>query len=217
MLTSAHSRAAVVDVHRMPGRQSGVVLFIALVMLIVMTLGALALVRSVDTTNVIAGNLAFQQAATRSAESGTEDAIRSVLDGVAFTALNATDYSRGYAAFVTNPTTSWDVHWRTTVNPNPVSTPVVAKTCVDRVCTLPTDAAGNTVSYTIERLCATAGDPKLEATGCASGSRKLPLEGEDTGPDKKGFTQLRQYYYRITTKVVGPRNTTSYIQTIVAK
>jgi hypothetical protein len=28
---------------------------------------------------------------------------------------------------------------------------------------------------------------------------------------------ITQYYYRITTRTVGPRNTVSYVQTIVAK
>ena len=56
-------------------RQSGVVLIVALIMLIAMTLAALALVRSVDTTNIIAGNLSFQQAATHAGDRGVESAI----------------------------------------------------------------------------------------------------------------------------------------------
>lgn len=209
-----------------PAHQRGVVLMIALIVLVVMTIGALALVRSVDTTNLIAGNLAFQQAATRAAEAGTEDAIRTVLESLVPTALYVDDLTRAYVASTPasgNPA-SWDAYWRTTINPNPVSIPVAAKTCVDRTCTLPTvippgaaGGAGYTVSYTIQRLCQTSGDPKLVTTGCASGTRKIPLEGEDIRPNAPQFLQLTQYYYRITTRVVGPRNTTSYIQTIVAK
>jgi Tfp pilus assembly protein PilX len=54
--------------------QSGVVLIIALIVLVAMTLAALALVRSVDTNNLIAGNMAFQQAAKHSADAGVEAA-----------------------------------------------------------------------------------------------------------------------------------------------
>ncbi|MBK7423656.1 MAG: hypothetical protein IPJ48_11460 [Propionivibrio sp.] len=45
-------------------RQGGVVLMIALIILVALTIGGIALVRSVSTTSIIAGNLAFQQAAT---------------------------------------------------------------------------------------------------------------------------------------------------------
>ncbi|MBL0167677.1 MAG: hypothetical protein IPP85_11310 [Propionivibrio sp.] len=45
-------------------RQGGVVLMIALIILVALTIGGIALVRSVSMTSIIAGNLAFQQAAT---------------------------------------------------------------------------------------------------------------------------------------------------------
>ena len=40
-------------------KQSGVVLFISLIILVAMSLAGIALIRSVDTSNLIAGNLAF--------------------------------------------------------------------------------------------------------------------------------------------------------------
>ena len=57
------------------GANRGIVLIMALIVLVAMTLGAVALVRSVYTSNVIAGNLAFQQSATHSADAGVEAAI----------------------------------------------------------------------------------------------------------------------------------------------
>ena len=56
-------------------RQRGVVVLVAIIVLVVMLLAGIALVRSIDTTNVIAGNLAFQQSATHSADTGVEAAI----------------------------------------------------------------------------------------------------------------------------------------------
>lgn len=203
----------------MRSRQEGVVLMISLIILVALTIGGIALVRSVGTTGIIAGNLAFQQSAARSAEAGSSEAITSVIESLAQATLWNDDLTRAYVASTPasgNPA-SWDNYWRTTLNPNPVSLPNTTKTCVDRVCTLPTDSAGNTASYTIQRLCQTPGDPKLVNTGCASGTRKIPMEGEDIRPNAPQFVQLTQYYYRITTRVVGPRNTISYIQTIVAK
>jgi len=60
---------------KIPARQRGVVLIIALIVLVAMTLAGIALVRSVDTSNIIAGNMAFQQSATHLGDVGAETAI----------------------------------------------------------------------------------------------------------------------------------------------
>ena len=201
-------------------RQGGVVLIISLIILLALTLGGIALVRSVDTTNQISGNLAFQQSATRSGEAGTEDAIHNFLEATIMSALQNNDFSKGYAASTPatgSTATWWDSYWTSTINPNPVSRPVTTKTCVDHVCTLKTDATGNTVSYTIHRLCQNTGDPKELSTGCAVGIQTLPTSGGALCSDCAVYDKITQYYYRITTRIVGPRNTVSYIQTIVAR
>jgi type IV pilus assembly protein PilX len=210
------------DTGSLPERQGGVVLMIALIILVALTLGGIALVRNVDTTNLVAGNLAFQQAATHAGEAGISDAVTNYLEATVPANLRNTDLSKGYVALVVNPEKlatpkTWDKYWVEDLNPNPVSLPVAAKTCVDSVCTLPTDAAGNTVSYVIHRLCQTAGDPLLTATGCAIGPQKNPLTGASLGSGNVPLPMITQYYYRITTRIVGPRNTISYIQTIVAR
>jgi type IV pilus assembly protein PilX len=56
-------------------KQRGVVLFFTLIALVVMSLAAVALIRSVDTSNMIAGNLAFKQAGASSTDTGMEAAI----------------------------------------------------------------------------------------------------------------------------------------------
>jgi len=56
-------------------KQRGVVLFFALIALLAISLAAVALIRSVDTSTMIAGNLAFKQTATTSADAGLENAI----------------------------------------------------------------------------------------------------------------------------------------------
>ena len=57
-----------------PRNQRGVILFIALIVLVAMSLAGIALMRSVDTNVLIAGNLAFRQGATLAADRGIEDA-----------------------------------------------------------------------------------------------------------------------------------------------
>jgi type IV pilus assembly protein PilX len=212
--------------HRFPGKrfahpakERGVVLMISLIILVALTIAGIALIRSVDTTNIISGNLAFQQAAVHAAEAGTEEAVRTFLETSTPIALQNDDLAKGYVASTPasgNPA-SWDTYWSATINPNPVGMPVAAKTCVDRVCTLATDAAGNTVSYTIQRLCQTTGDPSLSPTGCASDAQQAALSGASLGSGSVQLNQVPKYYYRITSRVAGPRNTLSYVQTIVAR
>lgn len=199
-------------------RQSGVVLMIALIILVALTIGGIALVRSVDTTNLISGNLAFQQAATRSGEAGTEDAIRTVIEAGTFLSLQSDDLTRGYVA--SSPVAGlatpaeWNTFWSTRL---PATLPVTVKACANRVCNLPTDVAGNTVSYAVQRLCLTSGIPGDTPSGCSVYSQKTPKSGDEKGAGGTEVGAQDQYLYRITTRVTGPRNTVSYIQTIVAR
>ena len=49
--------------------QNGIILFFALIALVAMSLAAAALIRSVDNSTLVAGNLAFKQSAQMSADS----------------------------------------------------------------------------------------------------------------------------------------------------
>jgi type IV pilus assembly protein PilX len=186
-------------------KQSGVVLVIALIILVAMTLAGIALVRAVDTANIIAGNLAFQQSATHSGEVGLEAAIRQVeastanalqVDGVALS---------GYFARTRNVQDnpgvgiSWDAFWVSNLQ---------AQAFV-----MPEDANGNTVSYVIQRLCEDTGPPFTSR--CAS--VKADTSGNSHDPAQTSITTITQYYYRITARVAGPRNTVSFIQSIVSR
>jgi type IV pilus assembly protein PilX len=214
----------------LPAAQRGVVLMVALIILVALTLGGLALVRSVGTTNIIAGNLAFQQAATHASQSGIEDGIANFLEANDLSFFQADAFTQGYAASAPTATdpanaAAWETYWRTVIDPpGQVAATVLVKTCspacanCGRVCRLPTDAnTGNTVSYTIQRLCQTPGDPMQVPTGCASGAQRSTLVGASLAAGAVTLPMITQYYYRITTRTVGPRNTVSYVQTIVAK
>lgn len=189
-------------------KQAGVVLIIALIVLVAMTLAAVALVRSVDTTNVIAGNLAFQQAATHSADTGIEAAIAWLQDNKAGSTLDADDETNGYAANGSDPALSpaagqsWDSFWAASLN--------------DRAYELPgPDSAGNSVAYVIDRMCRNAGAKTAGASCSAS-----PVVSVATGnAEEAGEVQLNApsvVYYRITVRVAGPRNTVSYVQSVVS-
>src|SRR5256885_15968678 len=55
-------------------RQRGVTLFIALIVLVAMTMAAVAMMRSVDTATVVAGNIGFRQSAVNAADQGVQAA-----------------------------------------------------------------------------------------------------------------------------------------------
>jgi Tfp pilus assembly protein PilX len=186
-----------------------VVLIVALVVLVAMTLAGVALMRSVDTNNVIAGNLAFQQAATHSADAGIEAAISWLQANNTGTTLDSDSALDGYAAnggdpgLSPAPGTSWDSFWQT------------QEARVHKLHPGAGDAAHNHVDYIIDRLCRNAGAKTAGASCSAS-----PMIQVATGnAEEAGEVQLNApsvVYYRITVRVSGPRNTVSYVQTVVS-
>jgi type IV pilus assembly protein PilX len=191
--------------------QRGTVLLIALILLVALSLAGIALIRSVSTSNMIAGNLAFQQGATHAADMGVETAVgfleanSAVVAGVS--ALHSSVTSGAgtrYVAVRQDPAAgqSWDAFWSATLAGS------------GAVNTLATDAAGNTVSFVIHRLCNSAGAPVYP--GCSSSPTDATSSGNSQGAGVIALTSPRQVYYRVTTRVAGPRNTLSYVQVIVA-
>jgi Tfp pilus assembly protein PilX len=190
--------------------QSGVVLIIALIVLVAMTLAALALIRSVDTNNLIAGNMAFQQAAAHSADQGIEKAAAWL--GNATDADLETDHpTNGYVSNgslgtfspAADTNYSWDAYWSKSISGT------------GRVVNIPQDPAGNTVYYIIDRLCNTTGTKnKID---CVVSPSSRVGEGNSAGTGSSQFNAPITVYYRITVRVEGPRNTVSYVQSVVSK
>ncbi|MDH4293583.1 MAG: hypothetical protein OEV84_05785, partial [Betaproteobacteria bacterium] len=79
-----------------PRKQQGVVLFIALIVLIAMSLAGVALWRSIGTGVLIAGNIAMQRGAVTSSDVGIENA-RAWLMAATPTTLNTTQ-AQGYVS-----------------------------------------------------------------------------------------------------------------------
>ena len=188
-------------------RQAGVVLMMALIVLVAMTLAGIALVRSVDTTNLIAGNLAFKQSATNSGDTGYEAAAAWLAANSA--QLNNDALASGYAssflpALAANQT--WDNYWNTVLAAN------------NQVVTMPTDpATGNTVAYAIQRLCSVANIASTAINaGCATSQSNVNVASSSKTAGTVALTAISQTVYRITARIQGPRNTLSYVQVIVA-
>ncbi|WP_194722882.1 pilus assembly PilX family protein [Noviherbaspirillum malthae] len=204
-----------------PRSQQGVVLLVALIVLVAMTLAALSLVRSIDTGNQVAGNLAFKQGATAAADGGVEAAIDWLVTKVGTPALHADVPAQGYYATsqdtldITGTSGNDDyaaVDWDNN-NCNGIS----AAACIKPSAAI--DAGnGNSITYIIHRLCVSSGDPNSSGNSCAnfkSASSTSPKRGEIKYGDDKRFEPLPAVYYRITSRVKGPKNTVSFVETIV--
>jgi len=186
------------------GGQRGVVLLIALIVLVALTLAGIALIRSVDTTNLVAGNMSLHQSAIHAGERSTELAIDWLHANNSATLYGS---AAGYSAVrqdpAVNATTttvdSWEAFWTATL--------------AGQAVTGTTDAAGNTVAYVIHRLCDGAGAP--QTVNC-SRPPPDPEKVEHVAGRANPLATSKQVYYRITTRITGPRNTVAYLQTIVA-
>jgi len=192
--------------------ERGVVLFVALIVLVAMMLAGLTLLRSVHTSNRVVGNLAFQQAATRAADVGIETAIawlETTQAGAATLLHNhvVIDAANpvGYFATRQDPgaAQSWEQFWTDVLEPSGFVT------------TLAPDAAGNTVSFVIHRLCNGIGDP-LGGAGCEASPTLVGGEGGGRGAGVVALQTPAQIYYRITARVLGPRNAVGFVQVVVA-
>lgn len=201
---------------RWPNRQGGAALFLALIALVTMTLSAIALMRSVDTTNLVAGNLAFKQGATLAGDAGIE-AGRTALIGWYNTAtLNTNNTAEGYYA---TDQASLDITGRKTPSnlADNVDWDGTNSSAATKAKIKAEDAAGNTVAYVIHRLCTSPlsmDDPNnsclTEQQSTSSGSTK-----GGAGYGQKPLSGKLQVYYRVTARVAGPRNTLSYVQAII--
>lgn len=182
--------------------QRGVVLFIALIVLVAMSLAGIAMVRSVDTSLGIAGNLAFKQATTHGGELGVQAAYAWLNGATPATLLN-TDTSRGYISARPATEPNWfDLSsWGNAALLNG-GTP---------------DAAGNVVRYVVHRMCT---EPNTPYNGSNAGvPNQCALYSSATANPQSNQVGRPQYvggppqvYYRVTARVDGPRNTVSIIQ-----
>jgi type IV pilus assembly protein PilX len=195
-------------VGQMPARQRGVVLVVTLIVLVAMMLASVALVRAVDTVNTVAGNLAFREAATHSGDAGAEAAIAWLESQNGTGALFNHNYAMGYSATRIDPAAgqSWDAFWNSVLSGQSVTLNGGKP-----------DAAGDIVSYTISRMCNAVGDPATVNTDCSKSEVAATNPGASgQGAGDVGLLYTTQYYYRITVRVVGPRNTISYVQVTIA-
>ncbi|WP_124447640.1 hypothetical protein [Paucibacter sp. KBW04] len=210
---------------KLHGRQHGLSLLFALMALVVLTLAAVALVRSVDTGSLVIGNLGFKQDATSAAGQAAEQAL-TWLNTNAGQTLRGDVAAAGYYA---SSRDSLDVtgHMSTASNRAVVDWtgdgcslyPAGSfGTCVAASPEIVLNGGNNRARYVITRLCAVEGNPA--AIDCA-----FPLGAAMTSGGNKGSVDYKQgkaviavnnlQYYRIVVRAQGPRGTVAFTETIV--
>ncbi len=186
-------------------RQNGVTLVIALIALVIMLAGAVALVRSFGTSSALVGQMAFKRDIMNRGEIGMAAARAALTSGK----LINTESLRESDSLAANYYASLRAN-----NDNDKGIPKDLIKDSDFKGTAP-DITGSatdhvTIRYIIERQCTNIG-PFSETTcsvfakpKATSGGERRELVGEEYGP-----------IYRITVRVKGPYNTTVYLQSLV--
>jgi Tfp pilus assembly protein PilX len=205
-----------------PALQRGVVLFIALIVMVAMSLAAIALIRSVDTTSQVIANLAFRQASILPANHAIEDAASGlfadaggprILDVRSDT--GAESYCSTYPCQGDGPDDQFGVPARLRTRAT-----VAAALAANKLKAQWPDNSGNQVTYLIERMCnANVASPPRPAGGdtnlvwCDVIAPKG--SGCHTINEPCAFDFPAQAYYRVTVRVDGPQNTVSFVQAVL--
>lgn len=199
----------------LPHRQRGLVLFIALIVLVAMTLAGIGMVRSIDTGTMVAGNLGFKQASVNSAEAGLQAAHQWLVDNAPGTGLINNNYAKGYCSSRPGKEPDWTnpKTWEDLLSDN--------ESCIVTLNDGAADATGNVVSYVIHRMCTEPNTPYNGSNGgvpnqCAKTGGEAAGAGGSMGVGSYAFAGTPKVYYRITARAQGPRNTASYVQAMVA-
>jgi len=189
--------------------QRGVVLVIALIALVALSLAGIAMMRSVDTSNVIAGNMSFKQASVVASDFGIGRAI-ALLNGPVWN----------------NRTANFSTYYRATYDAtDDFGVPVTIKnlpSCLNsNVESADLNAAvyqvldGNNVRtgfcniIFIERMCTANGTPYPNT--CVMPTKSAEPPGGENKPGPK-IPPAPTPYYRITVRTEGPLNTLTYVQ-----
>jgi len=202
--------------------QTGLVLFVALIALAVMSLAAVGLIRSVDTNVQIAGNLAFKQNATIASNIALEAMADTVGaqplayshadapgDGY-YSTCKSFDLNVGeadYAVCGGNKLTD-ETSWVDAKSQK--ATGVGINNGQDQF--------GNEISYIIERMSTETGELDDANTILASFDNpdNTTVTSQQMATSKQDEKSEKRPIYRVTIRIKGPKSTVSYIQTYMS-
>jgi type IV pilus assembly protein PilX len=198
----SHSRAHITPA----ARQRGVVMLFGLLALVIMMIGAVAMVRSMNTSLSNSGNLGFKRDLTNQGERATAMVINALQTGALMTdvtrrdSLPASNYSATFLAS----------------NAQGMPNALIEDADFAAVGTSANDitnaAQGITVRYVLDRMCARTG--AATPAHCTMSDANLPTGGSAsaTAPIESAVLAA-QAVYRLSIRVEGPRRTQAFFQT----
>ena len=198
-----------------PRRERGVVLLFGLIALAIMMIGAVAIVRSMNTSLFNAGNLGFKRDLTNQGER----AVVQVLDQMRVGVLN-TEASRQVTSIARNYRASLFTGAELNAQGLPVALldDVAFAAVGSPLNDIDVPDMGVTVRYLVDRLCQSVGaaDPSqcttAETRPSLARSGTELLRAEDGSPAGAGALPP-QIVYRLSIRVDGPRQTQAFFQT----
>jgi type IV pilus assembly protein PilX len=192
--------------------QRGLVLFISLIVLMVMTLAGMSLMRTAETSTLVVTNFSHKQASLSAADRGLEQSYQWLVSQAGNVILNSDNAANAYLARRPDTEPDWfnDATW-------------LNQSLVARAPNHSTDAdtLGNTVSYRIVRLCTSVGAPTRQncvmSTEGLGSSNAQAQEGDSnaSGETLLAATNTPLVYYALYVRVRGPNNTNTVVQSTV--
>lgn len=184
-------------------KQSGVVLFITLVALVIMLIASVALIRSTDTNLLISGSLAFKRDIVNQAERSMPGIKAKFTTGT----LSVSTAKEADSVVSNN-------YYATIQASNTLGIPTILLNTSTFDAAMPNNnitfaAGGITVRYVIDRMCLVSGATSPNnctiskaGTDLGGGIKQIPgkLSGEDG------------VVYRISIRATGPKNTEAFMQ-----
>lgn len=193
--------------HRPLARQRGVVLIFTLIVLVILTIGAVALLRSMDTSLFSAGNLAFRRDLVNQGEQALANVMTEFQAGGALVSASITDADQiplNYSSVIL-PSNPQGVPNALTDDPTFVTVGVATNDI--------TGATGDVkIRYVIDRLCSATG---VALSNLCVQSTALPTGGTANGT--QAVTPPSATVYRLTVRVSGVRSTQVFLQTTFTK
>jgi Tfp pilus assembly protein PilX len=187
-------------------RQQGVVLIFSLIVLLILALGAVAVLRSVNSSLLSAGNLAFHRDLVNQAEQAVSTVMTEFktnappLNGATLADLPAANYVSSAL-----PTNAQGV-------PLVLLDNAAFALVGSAANTLPGATPDVTIRYIIDRLCTNTGNANI--VNCVQ-STGLPTGG--TANHNTALAPPSATVYRVSVRVDGPRNTQAFLQTTFTK
>ena len=185
-------------------RQRGVVMLFGLIALAIMLIGAAAMVSSMNTSMLNAGNLGFKRDMTNQADRAVAAAVDRLVTGalIAEATREGSLPTQNYSATIL-PTTAQGL-----------PTNLVDSSTFGTVGTAANDitltSQGVTMRYVIDRLCANTGPATSDH--CSMAPDASPRSGPASGLGSPQPAPKDQVLYRVSIQVTGPRNTQAFYQ-----